>query len=34
VILAQVRALVVDLLQLTGMDVDQAIDRVPRRTLR
>jgi len=31
VILAQVRALVVDLLQLTGLDVDQALDRVPRR---
>ncbi|MGH3384910.1 MAG: FUSC family protein [Nocardioidaceae bacterium] len=32
VVLAQVRALVVDLLQLTGLDVDQAMDRVPRRT--
>jgi uncharacterized membrane protein YgaE (UPF0421/DUF939 family) len=31
VILAQVRALVVDLLQMTGLDVDQAMDRVPRR---
>jgi uncharacterized membrane protein YgaE (UPF0421/DUF939 family) len=31
VVLAQVRALVVDLLQLTGLDVDQAMDKVPRR---
>jgi hypothetical protein len=32
VIIAQVRAIVVDLLQLTGLDVDQAMDLVPRRT--
>lgn len=31
VVLAQVRALVVDLLQLTGLDVDQAMEKVPRR---
>lgn len=31
VVLAQVRALVVDLLQLTGLDADQAMDKVPRR---
>ncbi|HET7326123.1 MAG TPA: FUSC family protein [Nocardioidaceae bacterium] len=31
VILAQMRSLVVDLLQITGLDADQAMDKVPRR---
>jgi hypothetical protein len=30
VVLAQVRSMVVDLLELTGLDQDQALARVPR----